>query len=142
MAWENPKTNWTVTYDEHGKFVGDFINIGDYKRIKDNISYVQSLARLIVYDNYPSMGADKTYADYPRASEWNLIEQALSQLAGNIGGSFTAAFFMENGKTPDYTELNRIEKETLKLKGQYEVAIALNYRMATTLGRERSVIKP
>jgi len=142
MAWTTPKTNWTVTYDNQGKFVGDFINIGDYKRIKDNISYVQSLAELIAFDTYPAMGVDKTYLDYPRASEWNLIEQALSQLASNIGGSFTAAFFMDNGLTPDYVELNRIESETLKLKGQYEVAIALNYRMATTLGRERSVIKP
>lgn len=141
MAWSTPKTNWTVTYDSSGNYVGDFVNIGDYNRIKDNIAYIQSVARELVYDTYPTMGANKTYLDYPRASEWNLIEKALNQLAENIGGSFPVKTFMDNGFTPDYTELNRIESMTLRLKGQYETAVAMTYRLPFTLGRERSVIR-
>jgi len=142
MAWSTPKTNWSIHYDQYGKYTGDFINIGDYKRIKDNITYVQSLAKQLVIDDYIVMGADKTYLQYPRASEWNAIEQALQQLAKNISGTFQAKQFMDNGRTPDYEELNRIEKATLSLKGQYETAVALTYRLAFTLGRARSVIKP
>lgn len=141
MAWDTPKTDWSVHYDQYGKYAGDFINIGDYKRIKDNVSYVQSLAELIVYDTYPAMGADKTYLEYPRASEWNDIENALAQLAGNIGIFFEVKTFMENGKTPDFNELNRIESMTLRLKTIYETTVNATYRMSFTLGRERSVIR-
>lgn len=141
MAWSTPKTNWTVSYDGNGVYTGDWVNIGDYNRIKNNIAYIHTVAALLVYDTYPSMGEDKTYLDYPRASEWNRIETALNQLETNIGGDFPAVLFMDNGKTPDYVELNRIESATVTLKQQYETAAALTYRLSFTLGRERSVIK-
>lgn len=141
MAWSTPKTNWAVTYDAAGKYTGDWVNIGDYNRIKNNIAYIHELAELVVYDTYPSMGADKTYLDYPRASEWNRIEQAINQLAVNIGGTFPAVSFMDNGFTPDYMELNRIESMIAQLKVQYETAVKIKYRFPFTLGRERSVIR-
>ena len=142
MGWTAPKTNWAITYDNNGKSAGDFINKGDYNRIKNNIAYIQTFAEKIVYDKYPDMGADKAYLDYPRASEWNLIETALYQLAKNIGVAFPAKTFMENGFALDVTELNRIENMTLRLKTQYETAVASTYRLSFTLGRKRSVIKP
>ena len=141
MAWSTPKTNWAVTYDANGNYTGDWVNIGDYNRIKNNITYIQGFAKKVVYDTYPSMGADKTYLDYPRASEWNRIEQALNQLAVNISGTFPAVLFMDNGYTPDYVELNRIESMIAQLKVQYETAVKIKYKFPFTLGRARSVIR-
>jgi len=142
MAWSTPKTNWTVSYDNNGYYTGDWVNIGDYNRIKNNIAYIQSVAANVVYDTYPEMLADKvSYLEYPRASEWNRLENALNQLASNIGGSFPAVLFMDNGYTPDYVELNRIESMTATLKQQYETAVKMKYRLPFTLGKDRSDIR-
>ena len=142
MAWITPKTDWKIEYDAAGAFLGDYINYSDYNRIKNNVAYIISIAPQVVYDDYPTMGEDKSaYTEYPRAAEWNAIETALNQLATNIGVAFPASEFYENGYTPNYFELNRIEGMILQLKTQYETAVAMKYRMAFTLGRKRSVIR-
>jgi len=133
MAWLDPVTNWKST---------DFINFSDYNRIKNNVAYILSIAPSLVADDYPTMGADKTsYLQYPRASEWNEIENALHQLAVNISGIFDVKMFMDNGNTPDNVELNRIEKMSLILKVKYESSIKAKYRMRFNIGRKRSVLR-
>ena len=140
MAWTTPKTDWKAQFDGTG-YIGDWVLHTDYNRIKNNVAYIFALAPKIKLDSYPTMGADKTVTDYPRASEWNAIENALHQLAVNISGSFSAKLFYDNGFTPDFNELNRIENMTAMLKEQYESAIANNYRMKFTLGQDRNVLR-
>lgn len=142
MAWIEPKTDWKIEYDAAGAFLGDFINYSDYNRIKNNVAYIISIAPQVVIDDYPTMGADKNaYTEYPRAGEWNAIENALHQLAANIGSNFVAAVFMENGFTPNYSELNRIESFSLRLKVQYETAAAMKFKMPFTLGQQSNDIR-
>ena len=44
MAWTAPKTDWKVTYGPDGEYTGDFFNVDDYDRIKQNIEYLREYA--------------------------------------------------------------------------------------------------
>ena len=44
MAWTAPKTDWKVTYGPDGEYTGDFFNVEDYDRIKQNIEYLREYA--------------------------------------------------------------------------------------------------
>lgn len=111
MAWTTPKTNWTAT---------SFINYGDYNRIRNNLTYLRDLAATLYYQmpTLNAMTAKTSYSDYPYASEWNALETNLHRIFNNIKtvssiGKQTT--FYDNGATPTYTELNRIESATLKM---------------------------
>ena len=111
MAWQTPKTNWVAT---------DFINYTDYERIRQNIAYLHDLAAELYY-KMPSlnpMAEKNSYALYPYASEWNALETNLHRIFNNIvtvrsiGNLMT---FYDNGTTPLFSELNRIETATLDM---------------------------
>lgn len=72
MAWQTPKTNWKQ---------GDKVNMQDYNRWKNNITYLRELS-LEVYKSYTltDMGTDKAYTDYIYADEINTIEANLAAL--------------------------------------------------------------
>ena len=141
--WQTPKTNWKAEYDAAGGYLGDFVNIGDYNRIKNNAAHILSIAPQVVYDDYPTMGPDKVgYLGYPYASEWNEIENALEQLARNISNSFPAMLFYDNGNTLNFVELNRIESMELTLKDQYETAAEMKHKLSFTLGTSSRDIRP
>lgn len=126
MAWTTPKTDW---YGEtiSGVYTGDRFNASDFNRIKNNLSYLRDLA-VKLYDEFSidSVGEDKTPADFFYAEEINKMERNLDTINDNtLKQSYgTSPSYSDNGKTMDYTELNRLEKAILdlydKLTNQYE----------------------
>lgn len=127
MAWSTPKTNWKAEYDEDGLFVGDFFNVEDYNRIKNNLVYLSELAKqcvsnvpeIVVGDDkhYPINGSPDYDNDHFFADEINLIENGLAALDNampfvDFGQKKT---YYDNGKFIDYNELSRIESAELTL---------------------------
>lgn len=121
-----PKTDWRVCTDEKGKYTGDYFDIDDYNRIKNNIQFLHHLALKMYADfEIDDMGKDKEYTDYPYADEINTIESNLERMAEN---TFRKNYgikqvYVDNGKFIDHAELNRIESALLdmynQLTGQY-----------------------
>lgn len=130
-TWTTPKTDWAYT---------DFINYTDYNRIVGNVEYIIALANQLEEDTYPSLTTKTGYLDYPYASEWNAVENCVSKLATKAGISYVKQTYMNNGFTIDANELNNIESMELTLKGIFEAAISMKYRLAYTFGRKRSEV--
>ena len=146
MAWETPKTDWAAMYDESGVFIGDFFNVGDYNRIKNNLVIIRDLA-MQVMGNVPEIpvGVDKHYPingspdfnnDNFFADEINLIEDGLAALDNimpfvDFGQKQT---FYDNGKFIDYEELNRIEGAEADLYALFTNSISQKPRLAFRLG--------
>lgn len=126
MAWTTPKTDWYGAV-VNGVYTGDRFNAGDFNRIKNNLVYLRDLA-VKVYEEFSiiTVGADKTTADYFYAEEINKMEQNLATINANtLKMSYgTAPTYFDNGRTMDYTELNRLEGAILdlydRLTNQYE----------------------
>lgn len=131
MAWQTPKTNWKP---------GDKVNIQDYNRWKNNITYLRELS-LEVYKAYTltDMGTDKAYTDYIYADEINTIEANLTALSVHtypfvIGEQQT---YYPNQPTPDYKEFNRIESACLLIYNNLIGQIHGRRRLAIRLGGSR-----
>ena len=62
--WIEPKTDWSAQYSDTGRFIGDFFNITDYNRIKNNLLYLRELATELMRD-VPEIvvGVDKHFPD-------------------------------------------------------------------------------
>ena len=126
-VWITPKTDWACRYDSNRKYIGDYLNKEDWRRIMGNLLYLKALAdKMYPYFIIAEMGPLKDYIDYPYASEWNAVEENIGHLIDNTYQFMTwqQRTFYDNGYLPDYAELNRIESTTLKiyeiLKGQYD----------------------
>lgn len=126
--WQEPKTDWTA---------GDYVNLSDYNRIKNNIAYLRELA-LKVYVDFPwaDMGADKTsYGQYPYADEFNALENNLESLRQNtfLFDDSDPKQWYENQRTPNYEDFNRLERACLLfyngLNKQYEMKRRLSFRL-------------
>lgn len=117
MSWETPKTDWYGAVVDN-VYTGDRFNYTDYNRIKNNLVYLRNLA-IKMYDEFSinDVGSDKSVAEYYYAEEINQMEENLEiinshTLAREYGDAPTYA---DNGNTPDYTELNRLESAILDL---------------------------
>ena len=146
MAWETPKTDWAAMYDESGVFIGDFFNVGDYNRIKNNLVIIRDLATQVM-GNVPEtpVGVDKHYPingspnfdnDNFFADEINLIEDGLAALDNimpfvDFGQKKT---YYDNGRFIDYQELNRIEYAEAQVYALLTNSIAQKARLAFRLG--------
>ena len=131
MAWQTPKTNWKQ---------GDKVNMQDYNRWKNNITYLRELS-LEVYKAYTltDMGTDKAYTDYIYADEINTIEAHLAALPVHtypfeVGEQQT---YYPNQPTPDYKEFNRIESACLLIYNNLIGQIHGRRRLAIRLGGSR-----
>lgn len=125
--WITPKTNWACYYDANGRYIGDFFEIDDWRRIIGNLYYLKELAyKMYPVFPYNDMGDKKQYNDLPYANEWNAIERNLDYLI-----QYTYKFDIGKTRTyypempaVNYDDLNRIESACLKiyegLTGQYE----------------------
>lgn len=149
MAWETPKTDWAAMYDESGVFIGDFFNVGDYNRIKNNLVIIRDLATQVM-GNVPEtpVGVDKHYPingspDFDNdnffADEINLIEDGLAALDNvmpfvDFGQKKT---YYDNGRFIDYQELNRIENAELTLYNLLNDSIAGIRRLSFRLNPGR-----
>jgi hypothetical protein len=151
MAWQTPKTDWKARYDGAGLFIGDFFNVTDYNRIKNNLVYLRNLATQVA-DNVPSItvGADKhlpnnTNPDFDNdnffADEINMVENGLYKLdqALDFFSFGKKKTYYDNGRFIDYTELNRIEKAELKLYNILTSTIAGRRRLSFKLGSKAPV---
>lgn len=105
MAWQQPKTDWQE---------GEFFNIEDYNRIKNNLHEIRMIAaKLWPEFSLEDMGADKTYQDYGfYADEINRFESNVERIRANTFPFETGEqqTFYENQPFIDWKELNRIEE--------------------------------
>ncbi len=118
MEWITPKTDWKGYADKDGNYQGDYFNVEDYNRIKNNIKYLRDFA-ITLYKDFTigDMGQDKEYTDYPYADEINLLEENLDIIVANTLQKDYGArqYFTDNGEFIDFMELNRIEGVMLDL---------------------------
>ena len=118
MAWITPKTNWNGDTAADGTYIGDRFNAVDFNRIKNNLDYLRELA-IKLYDEFAinALGSDRTPADYVYADEINQLEENLTIINNNTLKRHygTAPTYVNNGRTMDFTELNRLESAILDL---------------------------
>lgn len=118
MRWENPKTDWRCEIDAEGNYVGDRFNASDFNRIKNNLEALRELA-IKIYEDFDivSLGNDRTPADYFYADEINQLEKNLITInEHSLNGKYgEAPFYVDNGLTMDYNELNRLEGAILDI---------------------------
>lgn len=132
--WQEPKTDWVA---------GDYFNISDYNRIKNNIAYLRDLA-LTVYTNFPfeDMGVDKTsYSQYPYADEFNALENNLESLRRNtfLFDDSDSKQWYENQRTPNYEDFNRLERACLLFKEGFESQKSMKRRLSFRLGTFKAI---
>ncbi len=136
--WRTPKTDWQVRKDAAGKCIGDYFEIADYNRIKNNLQFLREFASRM----YPSfeiadMGEDRNEEDYLYADEANLLEKNLEKIAASTyrPDYGESPVFADNEAYIDYRELNRIEGAMLdmynNLSGQYEGRRMLTFMLGT-----------
>lgn len=133
MAWTTPKTNWVAS---------DPITYEDYNRIKNNLYIVQNLCADLYSLSKLILGSDVTASEIPYADMLNTIEDCLYRVNRasynfDIGAKTT---FSANLPYFTYTELNRVESATLKIKQFLDVQKANIPRLAFTLGNYRGII--
>lgn len=129
MAWITPKTDWGAKYDSNGNYIGDYFNVSDYERITNNL--------LILKDLYISYNKPEIDFINPRsitieslayASDFNAIEKNAEELISHFGGLDDLVghikTYLDNGRTIDFNELNRIESLSLTI---YEL-LPIEYR--------------
>ena len=146
MPWRTLKTDWKAQRDATGAFIGDYVNIEDYNRIKNNLIYLRDLVEDF-FGNLETftVGADKTsHAEYYYADEWNLIEDGLQKIQDriNLWDFGEKQTFFDNGQFIAYAELNRIESAELKLYEVINNSAVNRQRLAFRLGTRSSTIKP
>ena len=115
--WQKPKTDWSTRYVD-GEYQGDYFNVEDYNRIKNNLAHLNNLAQAL----YPSfwileMGSDKQVGDYFYADEINRFEHNLEIINANtvrlnIGET---AQFVADETAMTFSDLNRLEQNSLRL---------------------------
>lgn len=132
--WIEPKTDWVI---------GDKINISDYNRIKNNISYLREKA-LELYINFPfeDMGDDKiSYEDYPYADEFNALEENLESLRQNtfLFDDSDPKQWYENQRTPNYEDFNRLERACLLFYQGFNNQKGNKHRLSFRLGTFRAI---
>lgn len=153
MAWTEPKTNWKAEYDNIETYLGDFFNVEDYNRIKNNLQDIRDRGSEL-FDNLPvlNLGPDKHFPisgspDFSNdnffADEFNAMENGLQGIQDAIGlfDYGQAKLFYENGSFIDFNELNRLERAELDLHEHIESSIAGRMRLAFRLGQQNNTIK-
>lgn len=111
VEWIEPKTDWNANSDK--------LNIGDYNRIKNNLTYLHEYANeLYVPFDTEDMGEDATYPIFWDVDKFNAFERNLDEINKKI---YTQDFgvpqtFYPNGVFIQADELNRIESAMLSMK--------------------------
>ena len=117
MAWIQPKTDWHCEVTD-GVYSGDRFNASDYNRIKNNLSYLHILA-LSLYKSFTvqSVGNDKQIGEFFYADEINKLESNLDTINSHtINRQYgDTPTYVDNGRTFDFNELNRLESAILDL---------------------------
>ena len=137
MAWQAPKTNWAVRYDEDGTYAGDYFEAEDFFRITNNIAELREMAAglysLPAYAALPQI----TQASFAYADDLNALEDALQMLAENTFRPAQMQPFViwrGNEPGPGPEDLNRLEGLCAALCEAFTQQAAARKRLAITLG--------
>lgn len=129
MEWKTPKTDWAARQDSKGNYIGDFFNVEDFNRIKNNIEILGAMARKF-WPVFLKVMPDRNYEEYPYADEINALADNLEAINEYVGCEIgVKTVYEDNGRFIGYADLNRIESACLKL---YETMYTL-YRKANRL---------
>ena len=116
--WQTPKTDWYGSVDANGHYEGDRFNAIDFNRIKNNLEYLREMAIKLYKEFFlVSLGDDRVPGDYFYADEINRLEENLTTINNKTlrRPYGTAPTYVDNGRTMDFTELNRLESAMLDL---------------------------
>lgn len=133
--WRTPKTDWTET---------DAFNLADYKRIRNNLLFLRNKISDIWGEfSIQDMGNDQTDPKYIwKVKYFNAIEENLetinkhSLIVKNYGYKQT---FYQNGVFIGFSELNRIESATLRMKRIIDGWEAGLRRLSFRLGAQKGL---
>ena len=124
-----PIRNWSIRYDESGRFLGDWFNVievegyNDMERWINNINYIHQLS-LSFFNNYDIIEIDEL-----RFGEWQNLHVFFETIERNIEiiNRNTLNLNIEHktwtamGSLPYVTDYNRIEQFMLNIKRVLEV---------------------
>lgn len=129
MEWKKPKTDWNAQRDLKGNYIGDYFNVNDYNRIKNNIEFLGAIARRF-WPVLVKAQPDRKHEEYPYADEINTLVENLEAINAYVGCEIgEKTVYLPNGAFIGYEDLNRIESACLDL---YETMNTL-YKKANKL---------
>ena len=118
-----PYTAWTIQYDSEGEYTGDFFNVEDYDRIKQNIEYLREYAYFL-YGGFTMRGmVAVTVESYGYASTIDALDANLEAIAANTfrpPDMLPVKQWRGNQPPPGADDWNRIENTCLLLFEQFE----------------------
>lgn len=118
-----PYTAWTIQYDSEGEYTGDFFNVEDYDRIKQNIEYLREYAYFL-YGGFTMRGmVAVTVESYGYASTIDALDANLEAIAANTfrpPDMMPVKQWRGNQPPPGADDWNRIENTCLLLFEQFE----------------------
>lgn len=118
-----PYTTWAIRYDSEGEYTGDFFNVEDYDRIKQNIEYLREYAYFL-YGGFTMRGmVAVTVESYGYASTIDALDANLEAIAANTfrpPDMLPVKQWRGNQPPPGADDWNRIENTCLLLFEQFE----------------------
>ena len=123
MAWTTPKTNWKITYDSNEEYTGDFFNVEDYNRIKQNIEFLRDYAYSLYAEFSMQSMVEVTIESYGYASTIDALDANLEAMAANTfrpPNMLPIKQWRGNQPPPGPDDWNRIENTCLLLFEQFE----------------------
>lgn len=131
-----PYTAWTIQYDSEGEYTGDFFNVEDYDRIKQNIEYLREYAYFL-YGGFTMRGmVAVTVESYGYASTIDALDANLEAIAANTfrpPDMMPVKQWRGNQPPPGADDWNRIENTCLLLFEQFERQFACLPKLAFEL---------
>lgn len=131
-----PYTAWTIQYDSEGEYTGDFFNVEDYDRIKQNIEYLREYAYFL-YGDFTLRGmVAVTVESYGYASTIDALDANLEAIAANTfrpPDMMPVKQWRGNQPPPGADDWNRIENTCLLLFEQFERQFACLPKLAFEL---------
>ena len=131
-----PYTAWAIRYDSEGEYTGDFFNVEDYDRIKQNIEYLREYAYFL-YGGFTMRGmVAVTVESYGYASTIDALDANLESIAANTfrpPDMMPVKQWRGNQPPPGADDWNRIENTCLLLFEQFERQFACLPKLAFEL---------
>ena len=131
-----PYTTWAIRYDSEGEYTGDFFNVEDYDRIKQNIEYLREYTYFLYGGFTMRSMVDVTVESYGYASTIDALDANLEAIAANTfrpPDMLPVKQWRGNQPPPGPDDWNRIENTCLLLFEQFERQFACLPKLAFEL---------